>query len=204
MKVSTTSGISSGRVVAAGSPQSWEDDVDDIAARLALPQTQIQQALLDAVEAWDPDPRKPAQQALGGIHQVRERLETAEAQSPAERWAALGASLDPRLPHEPDWGAAAMMILDAHDQGCDVAAAARVLVVEKPLGSHPARDLRYRLVSRLDVEIPDVDDVNPHLNPTAEAGEVPTGGRPGAGVSQERRRAAGGEEPGPPPGSQRR
>jgi len=192
------------RVVAAGSPQSWEDDVEDIAARLDLPQTQVQKALLAAVGAWDLDPRKPAQQALGGIHQVRERLEAAEAQSPAERWAALGASLDPRLPHEPDWGAAALMIQDAHDQGCDVAAAARQLVVEKPLGSHPARDLRYRLVSRLDVEIPDVDDVNPHLNAPAGPEEVPAGGRPGAAAAQQRRRAAGGEEPGPRPGSRRR
>ncbi|MEJ7795864.1 MAG: MobF family relaxase [Nocardioides sp.] len=213
------------RLVAARSPEHWMDDVARIAARLDLPEHQVQRDLLDAVEAWEDDPRKPAQRALGGIHQVRERLAAAQAQPPAERWAPLGASLDPRLPHEPDWGAAAMMIQDAHDQGHDVTAAARQLVEEQPLGDRPAQDLRYRLVGRLDIEIPDFDDVNPHLDahlgatdqspttpvaPSAPAGgpdDVPAGGRPGSGAAHERHRTAGstrGDDPGPRPGSQRR
>ncbi len=90
------------RVVAAGSPQAWDDELAHSAARLDLPQTPVQLALVDAGEAWDLDPRKPTQRALG-TQQVRECLEAAEAQSPAERWAALGASLEHKLPHEPDW-----------------------------------------------------------------------------------------------------
>jgi len=61
--------------------------------------------------------------------------------------------LDPRLASQPDWAATAGILQEAHDEGHDVAAAARDLVTERPLGDQPARDLRYRLVSRLDMTV---------------------------------------------------
>ena len=151
------------RLVAAENPERWMADVARIAERLHQPVEQVQRHLLDAVKAWEDDPHRPAQQALGGIHQVRQRLAATDALTPGQRWAPLGTALDSRLPHEPDWGAAAMMIQDGHDQGHDVATAARELVAERPLSDRPAQDLRYRLVARLNIEIPDFDDVNPHV-----------------------------------------
>src|SRR3546814_19704483 len=45
------------------------------------------------------------------------------------------------------------MLQQAHEQGHDVGAATRGLVAEKPLGDSPARDLRYRIVSRFEIPI---------------------------------------------------
>ena len=45
------------------------------------------------------------------------------------------------------------MLQQAHEQGHDVGAATRALVAETAPGRQPARDLRYRIVSRLDVPI---------------------------------------------------
>jgi heterodisulfide reductase subunit B len=44
------------------------------------------------------------------------------------------AELDPRLVRQGDWPALASLMQDAHSQGHDVAAAARTLVAEEPLG----------------------------------------------------------------------
>jgi len=52
------------------------------------------------------------------------------------------------------------MLQQAHEQGHDVDAATRRLVAEKPLGDSPARDLRYRIVSRLELPI-DTGEGNP-------------------------------------------
>ena len=179
------------RLIAAENPERWMDDVARIAERLHQPVEQVQRHLLDAVEARERDPRRPAQRALGGIHQVRQRLAATEELTPGQRWAPLGASLDSRLPHEPDWGAAAMMIQDGHDQGHDVAAAAREFVGERPLGDRPAQDLRYRLVGRLNIEIPDFDDVNPPRSTSPD----PVEGQPQAPAAPVRDRS----EPSQPP-----
>ena len=193
------------RVVAARAPEQWLDDVTKIATCLDLPENHVRQDLLQATETWAKDPRKPAQQALGHVHQLRERLAATDALAPDDRWAPLGASLDPRLTQEPDWVATAMMIQDAHDQGQDVAAATRQLLSEQPLGQRPAQDLRYRLVQRLDIEIPDFDDVNPNLDahhhpgehdppsPTAPARgpDAPAEVRPGSDAANRRRRLTG-------------
>ena len=163
------------RLVAAQDPGRWMDDIARIAERLHQPVEDLQRNLLGAAKAWELDPRQPAQQALGGIHQVRQRLAATEMLAPSQRWAPLGAALDSRLPQEPDWGAAAMMIQDGHDQGHHVAAAARALVAEQPLGDRPAQDLRYRLADRLNIDIPDFDDVNPQTpkHPAVGRSEAP-------------------------------
>ncbi|MAY95439.1 MAG: hypothetical protein CMH84_02720, partial [Nocardioides sp.] len=61
--------------------------------------------------------------------------------------------LDPRLLEQGDWPATAAMLQQAHEQGHDVGATTRAIVTEKPLGDSPARDLRYRIVSRLELPI---------------------------------------------------
>ncbi len=120
--------------------------------------------------------------------EVRARLEAAAAKPPAERWAPLARELDPRLLEQGDWPATAAMLQQAHEQGHDVGAATRALVAEAPLGDSPARDLRYRIVSRLDV--------------TIDAGEVGTGPTRSQGAARDRHDPG---RPKPPrPGSPRR
>ncbi|MFA6299529.1 MAG: hypothetical protein WC642_10210, partial [Nocardioides sp.] len=102
---------------------------------------------------WDADPHKAAQAELNSSSEVRARIEAAAAKPPTERWAPLARELDPRLVEQGDWPATAAMLQQAHEQGHDVSAATRALVAEAPLGDAPARDLRYRIVSRLDVAI---------------------------------------------------
>jgi hypothetical protein len=114
---------------------------------------QARRALRDAVKHWITDPRAVASEQLADSSQVRARLQAAAAQTPAQRWAALADELDTRLITEPDWPATAALLQDAHDQGHDVAAATRAIASDQPLGDQPARDLRYRLVSRVDVTI---------------------------------------------------
>ena len=86
---------------------------------------------------------------MNGIAAVRERLTAAASRPPQERWAALAAALDPRLPGQGDWPALAAVLQHAHDEGHDVTALTRRLVAEAPLDDLPAQDLRYRIVSRL-------------------------------------------------------
>ena len=113
---------------------------DEVAARF----------LRDAVQAWDADPRKVAAAKCGRQHRVRARLEAAAELPPAQRWAALAHELDPRLVDEPDWPATAAMLQQAHEAGHDIPAATRAMVTETPLGSSPARDLRYRITATFD------------------------------------------------------
>ncbi len=65
----------------------------------------------------------------------------------------MARELDPRLLEQVDWPATAAMLQQAHEQGHDVGASTRGLVAEKPLGDSPARDLRYRIVSRLEIPV---------------------------------------------------
>jgi len=145
--------VASMRVIAARPSRAWAPGTDQVRARLQLSQLQARRDLRDAVKTWDTDPRKVAQGELNSSSGVRARLQAAAARTPAERWATLAAELDPRLVDQRDWPATAQILQEAHDQGHDVATAARGLVGKAPLGEQPARDLRYRLVSRLDVSI---------------------------------------------------
>lgn len=145
--------MAAARVVAARPGAAWDRGADQVRARLQLSQLQARRDLRDAVKTWDADPRKAAQGELNTSGDVRARLQAAAARTPAERWASLAAELDPRLVGQRDWPATAQILQEAHEQGHDVATAARGLVGEAPLCEQPARDLRYRLVSCLDVTV---------------------------------------------------
>lgn len=164
------------KVLAARPGRSWASGTDQLRARLQLSQLQARRGLRDAVKTWDADPRKAAQSELNASGDVRARLSAAAEKTPAERWTPLAQALDPRLVDQGDWPATAAMLQQAHEQGHDVAAATRALVDEAPLGESPARDLRYRLVSRLDVSVD-----------TGEGAPAPARSR---GVSADKQRTA--------------
>jgi DNA primase catalytic core len=149
------------RVISARPSRAWAPGVSQVRARLQLSQLQARRDLRDAVKSWDADPRKAAQAELHKSSDVRARLSAAAEQTPVERWAPLARELDPRLLEQGDWPATAAMLQQAHDQGHDVGAASRALVAEKPLGDSPARDLRYRIVSRLELPIDDTGAGSP-------------------------------------------
>jgi DNA primase catalytic core len=155
------------RVISARPSRAWEPGVNQVRARLQLSQLQARRDLRDAVKTWDADPRKAALAELHKSSEVRARLSAAAEKTPAERWAPLARELDPRLLEQGDWPATAAMLQQAHEHGHDVGAATRAIVAEKPLGDSPARDLRYRIVSRLEIPI-DTDESTPA--PTASQG----------------------------------
>jgi len=141
------------QVVAARPSAQWAAGTDQISSRLQASMATVRRALHSAVTEWNHDPRKAVQKPLQNITEVRVRLAAAATRPPQERWAPLAAELDPRLVRQGDWPALASLMRDAQSQGYDVAAAARTLVADEPLGEFPAQDLRYRLVARLDVDI---------------------------------------------------
>jgi DNA primase catalytic core len=143
--------IAAMKILAARPRHAWDDGAARVAGRLHVPSPKARRDLRDAIKAWDADPRKVAQAEASDLREVRDRLQAAAAKSPAERWTPLAREVDPRIVDQPDWPATAALIQEAHDHGHDVAAATRSMVAEAPLDDTPARDLRYRLVSRLDV-----------------------------------------------------
>jgi len=149
------------KILSARPSRAWEPGVIQVQARLQLSQMQSRRDLRDAVKTWDADPRKAALAELHKSGEVRARLTAAAEKTPAERWALLARELDPRLLEQGDWPATAAMLQQAHEQGHDVGAATRGLVAEKPLGDSPARDLRYRIVSRLEIPIDDTGAGSP-------------------------------------------
>lgn len=141
------------RVISARPRRAWEPGVNQVRARLQLSHLQAGRDLRDAVKTWDADPRKAALAELHKSSEVRARLAAAADKTPAERWAPLARELDPRLLDQADWPATVAMLQQAHEHGHDVGASTRALVAETPLGDSPARDLRYRIVSRLGMPI---------------------------------------------------
>ncbi|GAB2857662.1 MobF family relaxase [Nocardioides pacificus] len=141
------------RVISARPSRAWEPCLNQVRARLQLPQLQGRRDLRDAIRTWDADPRKAALAELHKSSEVRARLSAAADKTPTDRWATFARELDPRLLEQGDWPATAAMLQHAHEQGHDVVATTRGLVAEKPLGDSPARDLRYRIVSRLEIPI---------------------------------------------------
>ena len=148
-----------------------------IADRLGTPAEQIRRDLLTAVQAWNRDPQAAAQHALTKINAVKTRLSAAHSQCREQRWDALAAELDPRLLHQADWPATAALLQAGHNHGHDMAAAARAIVNEAPLGGLPAQDLRYRLLAHLDIPI---DEPPPAAakTPTAIRHEKPEAHQP--------------------------
>jgi DNA primase catalytic core len=151
------------RVISARPSRAWEPGVSQVRARLHVSQLQARRDLRDAVKSWDADPRNAAVAELHKSSDVRARLAAAADKTPAERWAPLARELDPRLLEQGDWPATAAMLQQAHEHGHDVGAATRAIVAETPLGDSPARDLRYRIVSRLEIPI---DATSPLDTPT--------------------------------------
>jgi DNA primase len=137
------------RVLSARPSRAWDAGISQVRARLQLSQMQAHRDLRDAVKTWDADPRKAALAELQKSSEVRARLAVAADKTPVERWAPLARELDPRLLEQGDWPATAAMLQQAHEQGHDVGAATRAILAEAPLGDSPARELRYRIVSRL-------------------------------------------------------
>lgn len=151
------------RVISARPSRAWEPGVSQVRARLHVSQLQARRDLHDAVKSWDADPKNAAVAELHKSSDVRARLAAAADKTPAERWAPLARELDPRLLEQGDWPATAAMLQQAHEHGHDVGAATRAIVAETPLGDSPARDLRYRIVSRLEIPI---DATSPLDTPT--------------------------------------
>ncbi|WP_341925243.1 MobF family relaxase [Nocardioides psychrotolerans] len=165
------------RVVSARPSKLWTPRAARVADRLQLSETEARRELRNAVKTWDSDPREAAAAELHKSSDVRARLAataaaaaasaetpataetptTAKTQTPAERWASLAHELDPRLLEQSDWPATAARLQQAQDQGHDVSAATRALLAERPLSDSPARDLRYRLVARLELPV-DTDE----------------------------------------------
>lgn len=172
-------------IVAARPGDVWNVGASRIQTRLGLSQLRARRELRNAVRAWNADPRRAAASELANSNKVRARLATAQAQSPADRWAGLAVELDPRLVTETDWPATATILQEAHDQGHDVTTTTHALLADQPLGDQPARDLRYRLVSRLDITID-----SPEL-PT----EVPTSPASTGATRDRQQQAAARHEP---------
>jgi hypothetical protein len=141
------------QVLAARPGRAWDTRITALAAHLPTPADQLRRVFLGEVKAWDRDPRRAAGAQLQGSSDVRSRLVAAAAQPPKERWAALATEVDPRLPAQPDWSLTADLLQEAHDNGHDIPSTVRALVAEAPLSDRPARDLRYRLVARLDMSL---------------------------------------------------
>ena len=174
------------RVLSARPSRVWTPGAETVADRLQLSEMDARRELRDAVKTWDDDPRKAAAAELHKTSDVRARLAAAAAapaptppaaeapantktntDPPAERWASLARELDPRLLEQGDWPATAARLQQAEDKGHDVSAATRALLAERPLGDSPARDLRYRLVARLELPV-DTDESS--TTPTRRAG----------------------------------
>jgi DNA primase catalytic core len=171
------------RVISARPSRAWEPGVKQVRAWLQLSQLQAGRDLRDAVKTWDADPRKAALAELHKSSEVRARISAAAEETPAERWAPLARELDPRMLEQGDWPATAAMLQRAHEHGHDVGAATRAIVAEKPLGDSPARDLRYRIVSRLAISIEGNSPADPATIRRSHRAD-----NPGPGPSLDRRK----------------
>jgi DNA primase catalytic core len=170
--------IEAASVIAAQPSHAWRPGLDQVVDRLGVSQTQARHDLAVAVAIWDANPRQAAKAGATGAHDVKARLEQKKAGlSPSERWAPVAAATDSRLVEQRDWPLLAGLMQDISDAGHDVASTVLQLVDDKPLGDEPARDLRYRLASHVDI--------------TINTGEAPTdGARRGAADAQRQQPSA--------------
>jgi len=143
-----------GKVLAAQPASTWDPGSQHIAGRLGVSTARARQSLRTAVRTWDRDPRQAAQAQIAAIRVVRARLEAERELPPVQRWEATADQIDPQLVGQSDWAALAAMMQHAHDAGHDVAALTRALVHQQPLGDLPAQDLRYRLITRVQPDMP--------------------------------------------------
>ena len=144
-------GVAAMRVLAARPSHAWDSGTEQIRDRLQLTHPQARRDLRDAVKLWDAAPRTIAQDEMQSTTEARRRLEASAARPPVERWAPLARHLDSRLPEQSDWPATAAMLQQAHEDGHDMNTVTRALIAETPLHYRPAADLRYRIVSYLQI-----------------------------------------------------
>lgn len=121
--------------------------------RLDVSEHDALRSLRDAIWAWDANPRRAAQAGLDNVIAIHNRRRKAAEKNPVERWAPLAAELDPRLLDQPDWPATARILQEAHEHGHDVAGTICALIDEASLDDQPAQDLRYRVASRLNMQV---------------------------------------------------
>ncbi|MDF1706168.1 MAG: MobF family relaxase [Aeromicrobium sp.] len=160
-------------VIAVMAPEQWEGLIATTASAGALDAAQLRTDVAAAARSFNQDPQRYCTDKLGHVSQVRQRLEGHDRARPADRWAALGRSLDGRLTARKDWPAAATMLQQLHDQGVDVEQVARQAVATRPLGANPSRDLRYRLAEHLSSSQNNGSAVP--LTPSAPRPETPRG-----------------------------
>jgi DNA primase catalytic core len=140
------------RIIAAQPPDRWDAGSNQIANRLKVPTEQIRRELLTAVQSWNHDPQATARDQLTNINAAKTKVSVGPT-PPEQPWETLAAELDPRLLHQTDWPATAALLQAGHNHGHDIAAAARAIVSNAPLGALPAQDLRYRLLAHLDIPL---------------------------------------------------
>lgn len=137
-------------VIATQDPGVWEVTIARAAAESTLTVDDLRRATARAATAFNDDAARVSADRLSGISDVRQRIENAPHAAVADRWAALGRSLDPRLTTARDWPVTAAALQELHDQGVDVEDVSRAICEAAPLGDAPARTLRQRLSSHLD------------------------------------------------------
>ena len=184
------------RVISARPSHLWTPSAQRVSHRLGLSEIETRRELRNAVKTWDTDPRKAARAEQSKSNEVRIRIAAAAAPSaipdsadtpartPAERWAELARELDPRLLEQGDWPSTAARLQQAHDQGHDVNAATRALLAEGPLSDTPARDLRYRLVMRLELPVDSDDRTGYPGRPTSQTRSADRGWQDGNPLQQ--------------------
>src|SRR5699024_5950746 len=107
--------------LATAHPSAWDAGVATIAQDTGTDQDTARSHLLRAVQAWHDDPRAVVADQLAATRDVRTRLEHTQekeqSQTPEQRWSTIAASIDPRLPQEPDWPALANVMQHLHENG---------------------------------------------------------------------------------------
>lgn len=184
-------------VLAARPEQHWIPGIDAVASRLTLSPAAARSRLAASVLAWNRDPRASARARLDETGRVKDRLTAALQESPAQRWAALAAEVDPRLTSQTDWPALAAMMQLAHNDGHDVPATVRRLVEDEPLADLPAQDLRYRLVATLPIDVAPSAPPTLPARPQSLAKSTPSGCSRARGDQGPAPRAGDGAEPRP-------
>ena len=140
-------------IVGARPAGKWAEGSDLLRRLTGLPQGTVASAVAVAAEGWTADPRRVAAGQIDGIRDIRKRMEKAESQPLAERWAPLANALDQRIVGQPDWSATAQSIQALHESGVDTWAVLARGVNERPLGTHPGQDVRLLIAEQLPMSV---------------------------------------------------
>jgi DNA primase catalytic core len=172
------------QVIAARPTSQWAPAIETIADTLGLTTEQVNRTLSVAANHFNIDRRAFSTRQLDSTALTRERLESADGATHADRWATLAQNIDARLLSQPDWPATAQMLQQIHDSGQDVSRIAQQLVAnDQLLDDQPARDLRYRIVGYLPDRTSSTEPIEPAQatktrNPADRSAPTPPGPRP--------------------------